>query len=79
MRIFYNEADPTLRKSPDAKMKMLTRNGLGHKKQAQPITPEMEQILWEKKIFNRETGEGLTNAVFWYSLKMFGLQASDEL
>ena len=26
-------------------------------KQAQPITPQMEKDLWDKKIFGRETGE----------------------
>lgn len=38
-----------LRKSLDARMKDLTQRGVGiKKKQAQPITPEMESILWEK-------------------------------
>ena len=68
-----------LRKSLDAKMKDLTRRGIGlHKKQAQPITQEMEATLWEKEIFSRNTGRGLLNIVFWYSSKMFGLRAADE-
>lgn len=74
---FLDDKNPTydlLRKSLDAKLKQLTRKGVGcHKKQAQPITPEMEQ-----GIFSRKTGEGLTNVVFWYSSKMFGLRATEE-
>ena len=79
---FLDDKNPKydlLRKSLDAKFKELTRKGIGcHKKQAQPNTPQMEQVLWDKNIFNRQTGEGLTNAVFWYSSKMFGLRAADE-
>lgn len=79
---FLDDKNPTydlLRKSLDAKLKQLTRKGVGcHKKQAQPITPEMEQVLWDEGIFSRKTGEGLTNAVYWYSSKMFGLRATDE-
>ena len=48
------------------------------KKQAQPITPEMEIILWEKQVFSRNTSKGLRNVVFWYASKMFGLRAADE-
>ena len=48
------------------------------KRQAQPITPEMEATLWEKGIFSRETSKGLLNVVFWYSCKLFGLRAADE-
>ena len=79
---FLDDKNPTydlLRKSLDAKLKELTRKGVGcQKKQTQPITPQMEQVLWEKNIFSRQTGEGLTNVVFWYSCKMFGLRAADE-
>ena len=63
---FYAETShgfDQLRKSLDAKMKDLTRRGIGcHKKQAQPITAEMEEKLWEKKLFSFDTGEGLTNS-----------------
>ena len=68
-----------LRKGLDAKMKNLTRRGIGlHTKQVQPITQEMEATLWAKEIFSRNTGRGLLNIVFWYSSKMFGLRAADE-
>lgn len=60
-------------------MKELTSKGIScKKKQAQPITPEMENTLWEKENFSRNTGQGLINIVFWYSSKMFGLRGSDE-
>ena len=79
---FYDERNSTydmLRKSLDAKLKMLASKGIGGlPKQAQPISPQMESELWQKKIFSRETGEALTNVVFWYSSKMFGLRAADE-
>ena len=79
---FFDEKSPSfdfLRKSLDARMKELTKKGIGHmKKQAQPITPEMESILWDKGIFSRDTGESLLKIVFWYSCKMFGLRGSDE-
>ena len=79
---FYDDKNSTydmLRKSLDAKLKLLTSKGIGSQpKQAQPISPEMENKLWQKKIFSRETGEALTNIVFWYSSKMFGLRAADE-
>ena len=43
---FYEKSSPTfdrLRKSLDAKMKELTRRGVGcHKRQAQPISSDME-------------------------------------
>ena len=73
---FYDKSCPKfdrLRKSLDAKMKELTRRGIGsQKRQAQPME------LWGKKVFNLDTAEGLTNVVFWYSCKMFGLRAADE-
>ena len=68
-----------LQKSLDAKLKTLTKKGIGcQKRQAQPITSQMEEELWEKGIFSRRTGEELTNAIFWYSCKLFGLRAGDE-
>ena len=79
---FFADKSPTfdlLRKSLDARMKELMSKGVGHFwKQAQPITPGMVGILWEKGIFSQETGQGLLNTVFWYGCKMFGLRGGDE-
>ena len=44
----------------------------------QPIRADMEQELWGRNVFNIDTTERLTNIVFWYSCKMFGLRAADE-
>ena len=64
-----NAAFDLLRKSFDARLKALTASGVGIvKKQAQPITPEMENILWEKGIFSSETS----------CCKLYGLLAADE-
>ncbi len=69
----------TLRKSLDAHMKVLTLEGFGtNKRQAQPISMEMEASLWEKGIFSRKSGDGLLNIVYFYNSKLFGLRAGDE-
>ena len=56
---FYDQrnlAFDLLRKSLDARMKALTRGAVGAiKRQAQPITPEMENTLWENGIFGCNT------------------------
>ena len=79
---FLSEQDvqfDLLRKSLDARMKDLTRRGIGlNKRQAQPLSPEMEDTLWECGIFSQNTSRGLLNVVFWYGSKMFGLRAADE-
>jgi len=68
-----------LRKSLDSKLKFLSSKGIGcQQKQEQPISQEMENQLRERKIFSKETGETLTNTVFCYSSKKFGLRAADE-
>ena len=79
---FYDKNNPAydlLRKSLDARMKGLTKLGVGAvKRQAQPISASMENTLWEKGIFSLETSRGLLNVVFWYACKLFGLRAADE-
>ena len=69
----------TLRKSLDARMKELTVQGLGvERKLAEPITQDMEAILWEKGIFSVESCKGLLNVVYFYNCKFFGLKSGDE-
>ena len=66
----------TLRKSLDARMKELTAQGLGvERKSAEPITRDMEAILWEKGIFSVESCKGLLNVVYFYNCKFFGLRS----
>lgn len=63
----------------DARMKQLTKEGVGcTRKQAQPLSLQQEEALWEKEIFSLNTGEGLLYAVFWYNCKLFGLRGGDE-
>ena len=38
----------------------------------------MENQLWKQHIFGRHDGESVTNVLFWYTSKMFGLRASNE-
>ena len=63
----------------DGRIKRLTATGIGMmKKQAQPLTPAQEDLLWEKRIFMTDTADGLLNALFWYSCKCFGLHGGNE-
>ena len=49
---FFDAEFDLLRKSLNARMKELTSEGVGVEKQsAQALTKEMEEILWDKKIF----------------------------
>ena len=77
-----NEKDPTFARAHialDARMKQLTKEGVGcTRKQAQPLSVEQEETLWEKGIFCLNTGEGIIYAVFWYNCKLFGLRGGDE-
>jgi len=63
----------------DARMKSLTRQGIGTtRKQAEPLSVEQENQLWEKGVFSLTCGWGLTYALFWYNCKLFGLRGGDE-
>ena len=77
-----NEKDPTFaraRAALDARMKQLTKEGVGcTRRQAQPLSVEQEETLWEKGIFCLNTGEGIMYAVFCYNCKLFGLRGGDE-
>ena len=78
----FDDKNPTFdtsRKVLDARMKKLTSEGVGTvTRSAQPLSPEHEGILWSKGLFSIKTAEGLTNAVFWYNCKCFGLRGGDE-
>ena len=79
INFFDQVAFDTLQKSLDARMKELTSEGFGtNRRQAQPISKQMEATLWEKEIFSRTSGEGLLNIVYYYNCKLFGLRAGDE-
>ncbi|KAI8496541.1 hypothetical protein Bbelb_258400 [Branchiostoma belcheri] len=67
------------RKALDARMKELTAQGIGvTKKQADPLTTEDENCLWEKGAISTKTSQGLSYGVFFYNCKIFGLRGMDE-
>ncbi|XP_061170897.1 zinc finger MYM-type protein 2-like [Saccostrea echinata] len=67
------------RKSLGARMAELTVQGVGTStKQAEPISEEAENVLWEKGLLGNSTGESMLNTVFFYNCKLFGLRAVDE-
>ena len=78
----FGDKDPRFartRGALDTRMKKLTKEGVGTETmQAQPLTPEQEEKLWCLGIFSLCTGWGLTNTVFWYNCKLFGLRGGDE-
>ena len=63
----------------DAEMKRLHSLGLGSTtKQAQPITPDEEALLWSTGQFGRHSSVSLLNTVYYYNCKVFGLRSYDE-
>lgn len=67
------------RKILDAKMKELLSKGYGSKiKQAQPLLPDDESVIWEKGVFGDSNAEALQCTMFFYACKLFGLRGHDE-
>ena len=63
----------------DAEMKRLHGLGLGTcSKQAEPITPDEEALLWTSGQFGTNNGSVLLNTVYYYNCKVFGLRSYDE-
>lgn len=63
------------RKVLDARMKSLVAQGIGTTtRQADPILPEQEDILWEKEAVPLSPYKTL----FFYACKVFGLRGCDE-
>ena len=61
------------RNALDARMKQVSSAGVGaEKKQAQPVSVEMETILWDKGCFSLDTANGLHQALYFYNSKVFG-------
>ncbi len=64
------------RSTLDAEMKRLHETGLGvSKKQAEPISPDAEAILWAKGLFGTHNAQVLTNTVY---CKVFAVRSYDE-
>ena len=67
------------RQTLDAEMQRLHRKGLGTtKKQAEPITPDEETILWTSGQLGCHSAHALLNTVYFYNGKVFGLRSNDE-
>ena len=79
---FLDENDTNFvqfRKVLDAQIKTLLSKGHGCTvKQADPITREDEEKLWDAKVFGRESAEQLQHTVFFYASKLFGLRGCGE-
>ena len=60
------EAYADFRSTLDAEMKRLKRAGMGsHRRQAEPLTQEEEELLWEKRILGDYSPQALLNSVFF--------------
>ena len=60
-------------------MTELTFEGIGTTtRQAEPISEETEQQLWDKGFLGKDTAKSLSNTMFYYNSKLFGLRGVDE-
>ncbi|XP_061179442.1 uncharacterized protein LOC133188069 [Saccostrea echinata] len=79
---FLDEKDSKFyefRRILSARMSELTVLGVGTRpKQAEPISKETENELWEKGLLGDWTGKALLNTMFFYICKLFGLRGVDE-
>ena len=77
-----NSNDPRFggfRQTLDAEMQRWHASGLGtKKKQAEPISPDEEAILWLSGQLGCHSAEALLNTVYYYNCKVFGLRSYDE-
>ena len=79
MAIFKDSAFTEFRASLDAEMKRLQEKGLGSKhKQAQLITEEEEEILWEKGELGDHTPQSLLNTIVYMNGVYFALRSGKE-
>lgn len=74
------EAFKTFQAAYSKKIKAITVKGeFNRKKQAQPVSEITERKLWERGAFCFHQAVGLSNAVFFYTIKVFGLIAGESL
>ena len=60
-------------------MTELTMEGIGTTtKQAEAISQETENILWEKGLLGNGSSKAILNTMFFYNSKLFGLRGVDE-
>ena len=77
---FFKDASfADFRASLDAEMKRLQSNGIGSKrKQAEPLTLEEEEELWNKKILGDHNPHALLNTMIFMMGLYFALRSGDE-
>ncbi|XP_060572336.1 zinc finger MYM-type protein 3-like [Ruditapes philippinarum] len=79
---FFKTDDPVFtefRRTLDSRMRELTNEGIGIEvKSADAVTEEDEACLWGSGVFSVDNAKGLSNAVFFYNGKVFGLRGGDE-
>lgn len=67
------------RKTVDAHMKEFASQGIGVSvKQADPLTPEQEDVLWNKIFLGQHSSKSYLNTVFYYNCKLLGLRGLDK-
>ena len=77
--IFKDSAFAEFRSSLDAEMKRLQAKGLGSKqRQAEPITEDEEDLLWEKGLLGDHTPDALLNTVVYMNGLYFALRSGKE-
>lgn len=63
----------------DTRMKELHADGVGVTvNSSEPVLKKEELKFWDTGVFNLETSEGLSNAVFFYNGKLFGFRGHQE-
>lgn len=67
-----------VREALDYRMKLSTEMGLGHKKQAQPISVSLEDKMWEENVLGDDTPSKLLHTLMYLVGTNFALRASDH-
>lgn len=77
---FFKDSEfAEFRVSLDAEMKRLQSKGLGSvHRQAEPFTPEEEELLWEKKILGDHSPQSLLNTIIFMNGLYFALRSGEE-
>ena len=77
--LFQDPAVVQFRSSLDAENKRLQAKGLGSKqRQAEPITEEEEDLLWEKGLLGDYNPQALLNTVIYMNGLFFALHSGNE-
>ena len=76
---FVDDDFSQFKASLDAEMKWLQSSGKGTKKrQAEPLTLEEEEVLWEKGLLGDATPQTLLDTMLFYNGMYFALRSGDE-